>query len=146
MFPSSTWASALNPAEPSRARRNAHRVPFKPKLRDVEPETLGETLAADLGELEELAADANLTPLSAFMDNRDVPEDFDGEPEELAEAMGPWDEWFEPSDGVAALEALAASVDELAEGEALAAELRDIARVVGVAAKRRGMKFRLEMG
>lgn len=115
---------------------------FKPKLRDVEMETLGEAVADALGELEELAADAELTPLSAFMDNRDPPEDFDGAPEELAEAMGPWEEWFEPAAGVAALEALAASVED----DTLALELRDIARVVGVAAKRRGMKFRLEFG
>src|ERR1700712_3277841 len=115
---------------------------FKPKLRGAKVDTLGETLAAALGDLEEIASDAELTPLSAFMDDREVPEDFDGEPEELAEAMGPWDEWFEPAAGLAALEALAASVGEHENGEDIANELRDIGRVLAVAAKRPGTKFR----
>jgi len=119
---------------------------FEPKLRGARMETLGETLAATLGDLEELAAESALTPLSAFMDNRDPPEDFDGEPDDLAEAMGPWEEWFEPADGAAALEALAASVGDHENGDAIADELRDIARVLHIAAKKRGLKFRLEPG
>lgn len=119
---------------------------FEPKLRGTKMETLGEMLAAALGDLEEIAASAEITPLSAFMDNRDAPEDFDGEPEELAEALGPWDEWFDPATGAAALEALAASAFEHENAEAIAEELRDIARVVTAAAGVRGMKFRLEIG
>ncbi|MBX3230946.1 MAG: hypothetical protein KIT84_36415 [Labilithrix sp.] len=119
---------------------------FAPKLRGTKVETLGEALAAALGDLEEIAQESELTPLSAFMDNREPPEDFDGAPEELAEALGPWDEWFEPAAGVAALEALAASVGDHEHGDALADELRDVARVVAAAAKVHGMKFRLELG
>lgn len=118
---------------------------FQPKLRGAQVETLGETLAAALGDLEELAADAEIVPLSAFMDNRETPEDFDGEPEELTEAMGPWEEWFEPAAGAVALEALAASASDHENGDAIADELRDIARVLAIAAKKRGMKFRLAM-
>lgn len=118
---------------------------FEPKLRGTKAETLGETLAATLGDLEEIAVAADITPLSAFMDNRDPPEDFDGEPDDLAEAMGPSDEWFDPKAGAAAFEALAASAFEHENAEAIAEELRDIARVVSAAAGVRGMKFRLEM-
>lgn len=118
---------------------------FEPKLRGTKPETLGETLAATLGDLEEIALEAELTPLSAFMDNRDAPEDFDGAPEDLAEALGPWEEWFDPAHGAAAFEALAASVGDHEIGDAIADELRDLARVVGAAAKVHGMKFRLEL-
>ncbi len=119
---------------------------FKPKLHGAQVTTLGETLAEDLDDLEELAEEADLTPMSAFMDNREVPDDFDGAPEDLDEAMGSWDEWFEPTVGAEALEALAASVSEHRHGETLAAELTDIARVLRIAAKRNGCKFRLELG
>lgn len=119
---------------------------FKPKLHGVEVSTLGEMLAADLDDLEEIAEEAKLTPMSAFMDNREVPDDFDGAPEELDEAIGAWSEWFEPSAGADALEALAASVGDHPRGEELASELRDIVRVLRVAAKKSGMKFRLELG
>lgn len=119
---------------------------FKPKLHGTQVTTLGETLAADLDDIEELAETHELTPLSAFMDNREVPDDFDGAPEELDEAIGAWNEWFEPAAGADALEALAASVGDLEHGEAIASELYDIARVLRVAAKKTGMKFRLELG
>jgi hypothetical protein len=119
---------------------------FKPKLQGAQVTTLGETLAADLDDLEELAEESELTPMSAFMDNREVPDDFDGAPEELDEAIGSWDEWFEPSQGAGALEALAASVGDHAHAEELANELHDIARVLRIAAKKHGMKFRLELG
>ena len=118
----------------------------KPVLKGAAVATLGETLVAALDDIEEIAEEADLTPMSTFMDNREAPEDFDGEPEELAEAMGSWDEWFEPAEGAAALEALAASVGEHKHGEELATELLDIARVLHVAAKKRGTKFRLEVG
>jgi hypothetical protein len=119
---------------------------FKPKLQGTQPKTLGETLVADLDDLEELAEKEELTPLSAFMDNREVPDDFDGAPEDLDEAMGSWDEWFVPRDGIAAIEALAASVSDLPHATELEEELLDIARVLKAAAKKRGMKFRLELG
>lgn len=119
---------------------------FKPKLHGTQVTTLGETLAADLDDIEQLAEEHELTPMSAFMDNREVPDDFDGAPEELDEAIGEWNEWFDPAAGADALEALAASVGDHDHGEAIAAELLDIARVLRVAAKKAGMKFRLELG
>jgi hypothetical protein len=119
---------------------------FKPKLQTAQVTTLGEVLVADLDDLEEIADENDLTPMSAFMDNREVPDDFDGTPEELDEAIGEWNEWFEPAAGADALEALAASVGDHERAEELANELQDIARVLRVAAKKQGMKFRLELG
>lgn len=119
---------------------------FKPKLHGAQVTTLGETLAADLDDLEQIAEENELTPMSTFMDNREVPDDFDGAPEELDEAIGEWNEWFEPSAGADALEALAASVSDHQHGEALATELQDIARVLRIAAKKSGQRFRLELG
>ena len=60
---------------------------FKPKLQGTQVTTLGEVLVADLDDLEQIAEENELTPMSAFMDNREVPDDFDGTPEELDEAI-----------------------------------------------------------
>lgn len=119
---------------------------FKPKLHGTQVTTLGEVLAADLDDLEQIAEENELTPMSAFMDNREVPDDFDGTPEELDEAIGEWNEWFDPAGGADALDALAASVSDHEHADDLAMELRDIARVLRVAAKKSGMQFRLELG
>ena len=61
---------------------------FQPKLKGTKFDALGEVLAANVEALDKIARSANLTPFTAFADNRPVPEDFDGDPDELAEVMG----------------------------------------------------------
>lgn len=50
--------------------------------------TTGEFLARWSDLLDEIADDFGLTPLCEFLDNRSVPDDFDGDPEELEDLMG----------------------------------------------------------
>ena len=97
-------------------------------------EGLGEALAQDLEALEELAYSAGLTPLSAFADQRDIPEDFAGDPEELDELLGPCADWFDPALGADAVDALRASIDsrkgraiEFDESEGVIEELTALA-------------------
>jgi len=112
-------------------------------------EGLGEALAQDLAALEELAYSAGLTPLSAFADQRDIPEDFTGDPEELDELLGPCTDWFDPALGADAVDALRASIDSRAgravafeEIEGVIEELEALAACLRRAALG-GAKFRL---
>ena len=124
---------------------------FNPKLTGAKYGALGEALAANFRALDQIARAAKLTPFTAFADNRPVPEDFDGDPDELADAMGEWTEWFDPAAGRAAVLALAERIrtsrgaaKRLEDPDGVVAELEEMARVLGVAAAE-GVRFRLEM-
>jgi hypothetical protein len=124
---------------------------FQPKLKGTTFDALGEVLAANFETLDKIARTAKLTPFTAFADNRPVPEDFDGDPDELDEVMGEWTEWFEAADGHAAMQALADHIranakaaKRLDEPDGVVEELTEMARVLGVAAKQ-GVRFRLQM-
>ena len=110
---------------------------------------LGEALAQDLEALEELAYSAGLTPLSAFADQRDVPEDFEGAPEELDDLLGPCTDWFDPALAADAMDALRAAIDsragraiEFEESEGVIEELEALAACLRRAALS-GAQFRL---
>ena len=112
---------------------------------------LGEVLTANFEALDKIARSAKLTPFTAFADNRPIPDDFDGDPDELAEVMGEWTEWFDPAEGLAAMQALADHIKgspkdtkRLDGAGGVVEELREMARVLGVAAKQ-GARFRLQM-
>jgi hypothetical protein len=124
---------------------------FRPKLARTRLRWLGEVLAMNLEPLDAIAREAKLTPLTTFADNRPVPKDFDGDPDELAEVLGEWTEWFDAAVGQAAMQALVdhlkanpEAAARLAEVSGVVAELEDIARVLAVATAQ-GVKFRLEM-
>ena len=124
---------------------------FNPKVSDATFEALGEALAAEFETLDRLADQHGLVRLTSFADTRQVPDGFDGSPEELEGVMGPWDEWFSCRDGQLAFEKLArllaidsAAAQTLEAPEAVSAELMDLARVVAVG-EARGARFRLEM-
>jgi hypothetical protein len=124
---------------------------FEPKLKGTEFDALGEILAANFEALDKIAQSAKLTPFTAFADNRPIPEDFDGDPDELAEVMGEWTEWFDPAEGQAAMRALADHIKaspkaakRLDEPAEVMEELEEMARVLGAAAAQ-GIRFRLEM-
>ena len=83
---------------------------------------LGEVLAHEYEMLERLADDAGITPLSTFADQREVPPDFDGSPEDLEELIGACNDWYDASMGAAAVSRI---IDRLSFEETLAGELGD---------------------
>jgi hypothetical protein len=124
---------------------------FNPAASETEFEGLGEILALEFGTLDELAEEYSLTSLTAFADTREVPEDFDGPPEDLEELLGPWEDWFACPDGQAAAEALAELIADdpdiagrLKTPEAVIQELRSLAQALETAGIK-GARFRLEL-
>lgn len=124
---------------------------FESKLKGTKFGALGEVLAANFEKLDKIARSARLTPFTAFADNRPIPDDFDGDPDELAEVTGEWTEWFDAAEGQAAIQALADHVRASAKAakrldgaDRVVEELGEMARVLGVAAKQ-GVRFRLQM-
>jgi hypothetical protein len=124
---------------------------FERDLEGAVRQTSGEGLAANLETLDEIAEAARLTPLTAFADNRPIPEDFDGDPDELAELMGECKEWYDPSLGQIAIQALAnyikgnqQAAKRLEDPSWVIDELEELSNALGEAAKY-GVKFRLEM-
>jgi len=124
---------------------------FEAELKGTKFHALGEVLAANFEALDKIARSARLTPFTAFADNRPIPDDFDGDPDELAEVMGEWTEWFDPAEGRSAMLALADHIKtnpkasrRLDEPDRVLTELEEMARVLGVAAAQ-GVRFRLAM-
>jgi hypothetical protein len=124
---------------------------FQSELTGAKFEALGETLASNFEKLDKIAHAAKLTPLTAFADNRPIPDDFEGDPDDLADVMGVWTEWFDPAEGHAAIQALA----EYVKGNAKVAkrlddvggvveELQELARVIKAAAVQ-NIRFRLQI-
>jgi hypothetical protein len=110
----------------------------------------GASLFHHAAALDVLAEERGLLPLSSFADDREPPPDFDGYPEELASALGPWTAWFSPTDGLRCVEGL---VSALGDPEARAripgvdAVLDDLDALheVLLVAKKRNVRFRLEL-
>lgn len=124
---------------------------FEPKLRDATFGSTGESLAHNLDSLDRIAGAAKLTPLTAFSDNREIPEDFDGPPEDLEEIFGPCTDWFSPSIGKAAVQALANHIKtnvkaakKLDGPDEVVTELEELVRTLAVAENQKA-KFRFEM-
>jgi hypothetical protein len=113
---------------------------FRIPLPDMNPRTSGEFLAKELEALDEIAEDFELTPMSAFMDQRQIPEDFDGPPWEMDEVTGPCDDWYSATEGKAAFEALARIIREkpkamesLQSPKGVVEELEDLAASLAIA-------------
>lgn len=124
---------------------------FNPDVPDVECEYTGEILGNEFEALDELALEFELTSILEYGDNRPLPEDFEGDADEVAEVLGPREDWYDCTTGKKTCEALAsliesdpAAAEALEDPEGVAAELRDIARALAVAASK-GAKFRLEL-
>ena len=125
---------------------------FNPEVVGAEFQSEGIELLRNVEILDDLAGEAGVSRFSQFADMREVPDDFDGSPEELEALLGPWTEWFSP-------DALRESCDvilpliqsknplskSLTDRPAMLAELQELARVLalGEAAEAR---FRLEIG
>ena len=124
---------------------------FETDLKGTRFESSGEALAANFEALEKIAKSAKITPLTAFADNRPIPEDFDGDPDELDEVMGECTEWFDSTLGQVSMQRLAdyfkanqKAAKRLEDPSWVVTELEELARVLGAAAGQ-GVKFRLEM-
>lgn len=104
----------------------------------------GKVLAAEFQILDDLAVRAGVRPFTSFGDNRAVPPGFDGDPDELEELMGEWDEWFSATDGLRTVDALITALGSTAENRDLVEELSELRRCLNAAA-RAGVEFRLEM-
>src|SRR5437899_2753630 len=77
---------------------------FDRKVSLPEPTTSGEFLGRCFEQLDQIAEENGITPpISTFGDTREVPEDFDGDPAELDEVLGPRTDWYDSKDGVTAL-------------------------------------------
>ena len=123
---------------------------FEPPIVDITPAMDGKILLAALEDLDDLAGELGAREVSSFGDNRDVPDDFEGGPEELDDAMGPWDEWFAIEDGVGSFSVLAGALEKPSFAErfddpsGVGAELREMVRCLELA-RDRGVRFRLEV-
>jgi hypothetical protein len=100
--------------------------------------------------LDVMAEEHGVPTLSSFADDREPPPDFDGYPEELAEAIGPWTTWFSPTDGLRCVEGLLSALEDpraRALIPALNAVLDDLDALqdVLIVAKKKKVRFRLEI-
>lgn len=84
----------------------------------------GEALLDALEDLDQAAAEAGLRAPGDFGDSREIPEDFDGDLDDLRELMGPSTEWFDAAEAAAEFEALA---PEVAGAPDLVAALTELA-------------------
>src|SRR5947209_2748157 len=113
---------------------------FQPRLRGTKFEAIGEMLALEYQALDRIAVANGLTLFTAFADNRTVPNDFDGSPNDLKELLGPSDQWFDANEGKIAFRALAnliksdvRAAKEFESPDAVVPELEELVRVLTVA-------------
>jgi hypothetical protein len=131
---------------------------FQPNLPGLVYQAEGKALIDDLEALEEIAREHGVTPLSAFMDPRQPPEDFepgddfDGDAETYVDlACGPWTDWFSTRDGLWAVRALLdilqddSTLARLSDAETVVYDLEELARCLEAAASRQA-RFRLAVG
>ena len=131
---------------------------FRPVLSGLVYQAEGKAVVDDLEALEKIASEHGITPLSAFLDPRQPPEnfepdeDFDGDPETyLDQACGPWTDWFPAPDGLRTVRGLLDALqncstrDRLSDAETVIFDLEELERCLKVAVSRPA-KFRLAAG
>jgi hypothetical protein len=110
----------------------------------------GASLFHHAAALDAIAEERGLPLLTSFADDREPPPDFDGFPEELIEAIGPWTAWFSVTDGLKCVEGLLAALEESETRarvpmiDVLVDDLQALHEVLLVG-KKRHAKFRLEI-
>ncbi len=124
---------------------------FNPAVRTAYPRCTGEVLAKEHEGLDLIADLHRLKRFSDFGDNREIPDGFDGSPDDLEDLLGPFDEWFEVAEGLAVFGALVELIETDASAARLvrrpkrtAKELKDLIRVLKIAEKYHA-KFHLEL-
>src|SRR5262249_45842875 len=83
---------------------------FNPDLPEAKSKTTGAFLAREFHVLDVIANSLGLKRFSSFGSNTDVPEGFNGSPEEVDELLGPYEEWFDAAEGNRVFEALAGAI------------------------------------
>jgi hypothetical protein len=100
--------------------------------------------------LDAIAEERGVPLLTSFADDREPPPDFDGFPEELAEALGPWTAWFSPGEGLRCVEGLLDALEapetraRIPFAERVIDDLGALHHVL-VVAKQKKARFRLEI-
>ena len=122
---------------------------FEPKIA-VTYDGDGAALFHHAAVLDALAEEHGFPALSSFADDREPPPDFDGYPEELAEAIGPWTAWFSPTDGLRCIEGLLSVLEDpraRARIPMVSTVIDDLDALqdVLIVAKKRNVRFRLEL-
>jgi hypothetical protein len=124
---------------------------FRPKLPAAQFRVLGEVLAAECMTLHSIAEANGIASITSFGDNREIPDNFDGTPEELDELLGPFDDWYEADDAIAAFDAMLELIRTnpyetraIDDPDNVAKELEELVRVLTIA-HRSGSLFHLEM-
>lgn len=123
---------------------------FDPKI-GVAFEGDGAALFHHASALDVIAEERGIPLLTSFADDREPPPDFDGYPEDLAEALGPWTAWFSATDGLRCVEGLLEAIERDASLRATIPSvdtvLADLAALqdVLIVAKKKHARFRLEI-
>ncbi|MCC9630112.1 hypothetical protein LOC68_17095 [Blastopirellula sp. JC732] len=124
---------------------------FNPELTGIQFEAEGKLLFDQFETLDAIAEAIDSPRFSSFGDDRPIPEDFDGDEDDLDEALGPWDEWYSPAEGlkmvIALIDAIAEEADfseQLDFPDEVIAELTEMKRCLEAAVEQ-GVLFRLEL-
>jgi hypothetical protein len=107
----------------------------------------GTALLQALDVLDELSAALGVRALSSYGDTRELPADFDGDPDEALELLGPRTDWHAINDGLASCETLLQSLARHPQADldnALIDDLRELRDWLARAAATR-RRFRLEL-
>ncbi len=125
---------------------------FDPEVVGAQFHCDGAELLRNVEVLDDLAGEAGVSRFTQFADMRDVPDDFDGSPEELETLLGLWTEWFSPDALRESCEVLLPLIQAkhqlakpIADKPAVIRELQELARVLTLAEAAEA-RFRLEIG
>lgn len=101
--------------------------------------------------LDDIARDLEFAALSAYGENREIPEVFEGDPDELEEILGGWDKWFSIEDGLKTIDGLITAIrndprmaSRLLEPDYVCSDLEALASCLRIA-REENAQFRLEV-
>jgi hypothetical protein len=124
---------------------------FHPRVPAASFDADGKLLLSEHAALDSIARELSLTPFTAFGDNREAPEDFDGDPDELNEILGEWNEWFSIDDGLKTIDGLIVAIKtdpkmagRLEDPDCICSDLESLANCLQIASKENA-QFRFEV-
>ena len=124
---------------------------FEPALERVTPHCDGKLVLRACEALDALSQQSGVPRFTSFADSRPVPDGFEGDPDDLADLLGPWSAWFQVEDGIACFVTLADTIragelsHDIDDAEGVADELRDLVRCLSEAKAAGRTRFRLEL-